>query len=100
MKAVREFRLGRTIIVTGAMFVSAWANRQAHSQNLDRDNGCRTYAQYALAQRLHLPASIQNMPPAEIATRFTHHPQYSRRLNELVAECESSCAKCGDWTCP
>jgi hypothetical protein len=40
------------------------------------------------------------MPHAEIATWFSHHPQYSRRLNELAAECESSCAKCGDWTCP
>jgi hypothetical protein len=59
MKTVREFALGRTIIVIGEMFVWAWASQQAHSQNLDWDNGCGTCAQYALAQRLHLPASIQ-----------------------------------------
>ena len=35
MKTVREFCLGRTIIVIGAMFVWAWASQQAHSQNLD-----------------------------------------------------------------
>jgi hypothetical protein len=61
MKAVREFWLGQTIIVVGAMFAWAWASQQAHSQNLDCNNGCGTYAQYAMAQRLHLPASIQNM---------------------------------------
>jgi hypothetical protein len=100
MKTVREFWLGRTIIVIGAMFMSAWASRQAQGQNLDCNNGCGIYAQYALAQRLNLPASIQNMPHTEIATWFSHHPQYSGRLNALAAECESSCAKCGDWTCP
>ena len=62
MKTVREFCLGRTIIVIGAMFVWAWASQQAHSQNLDCNNGCGTYAEYALAQRLHLPESIQNLP--------------------------------------
>jgi hypothetical protein len=62
MKTVREFCLGRTIIVIGAMFVWAWASQQAQSQNLDCNNGCGTYAEYALAQRLHLPESIQNLP--------------------------------------
>ena len=100
MKTAREFGLCRTIVVIGAMFVWAWASQQAHSQNLDCDNGCGTYAQYALAQRLRLPASIQNMPHAEIAMWFSHHLQYPTRLNELAVECESSCAKCGDWTCP
>ena len=38
------------------MFVCASASQQAHSQNLDCNNGCSTYAQYALAQRLHLPS--------------------------------------------
>jgi hypothetical protein len=60
---------------------------------------CGTYAQYALAQRLRLPESIQNLPRDEIATWFRHHPQYSGRLKALAGECESSCAKCGDWTC-
>jgi hypothetical protein len=100
METVREFGLGRTIIVIGAMFVWAWASQQAHSQNLDCNNGCGTYAEYALAQRLHLPESMQNLPRDKIATWFTHHPQYSSRLKALAAECESSCAKCGDWTCP
>jgi hypothetical protein len=100
MKTVREFCLGRTIIVIGAMFVWAWASQQAHSQNLDCNNGCGTYAEYALAQRLHLRESIQNLPSDKIATWFSHHPQYSSRLKELAAECGSSCAKCGDWTCP
>ena len=54
MKTVREFCLGRTIIVIGAMFVWAWGSQQAHCQNLDCNNGCGTYAEYALAQRLHL----------------------------------------------
>ena len=100
MKTVREFCLGRTIIVLGATFLWAWENQQTHSQNLDCNNGCGTYAQYALAQRLHLPESIQNLPRDDIATWFSHHPQYSRRLNALAAQCENSCAKCGDWTCP
>jgi hypothetical protein len=98
MKSVRIACLDRTIIIIGAMFVWAWAS-QAQSQNLDCNNGCATYAQYALAQRLHLPESIQNLPRDEIATWFSHHPQYSRRLKALAGECESSCAKCGDWTC-
>jgi hypothetical protein len=99
MKTLREFRIGRTNIVTGAMFAWACASQQAHSQNSDCSNGCGTYAEYALAQRLHLP-SIQNMAHAEIATWFSHHRQYSSRLKALTAECESSCAQCGDWTCP
>src|SRR6516164_2999501 len=53
MKTLCEFRIGRTIIVTGAMFAWAWASQQAHSQNSDCSNGCGTYAEYALAQRLH-----------------------------------------------
>jgi hypothetical protein len=100
MKTVREFGLGRTIIAIGAMFVWAWASEPAHSQNLDCNSGCDAYAEYALAQRLRLPASVQNMPRAEIAAWFSHHPQYSGRLKALAGECESSCAKCGDWTCP
>lgn len=100
MKTVSEFRLCRTIIVTGAMFVSAWGSQQVRSQNLDCNNGCGTYAEYALAQRLRLPASIQNMDRSGIAEWFSHHPQYSSRLKAVAAECESSCAKCGDWTCP
>jgi hypothetical protein len=99
MKTVRQFCLGGTTIVIGAMFVSAWASHQVYSQNLDCNNGCPTYAEYALAQRLHL-SSVQNMQRAEIATWFSHHPQYSSRLKALAAECESSCATCGDWTCP
>jgi len=35
MKTLCEFRIGRTIIVTGAMFAWAWASQQAHSQNSD-----------------------------------------------------------------
>jgi hypothetical protein len=100
MKTVHEFCLGRAIVVIGTMFVWAWASRQALSQNLDCNNGCGACAEYALAQRLHLPDSIQNLPRDKIATWFSHHPQYSSRLKALVAECESSCAKCGDWTCP
>ena len=100
MKTVGEFCLGRTIIFIGAMFVWAWANQQAHSQNLDCNNGCGTYAEYALAQRLHLPESIQSLPRDKIATWFGHHPQFSGRLKALATECESSCTKCGDWTCP
>ena len=88
------------VLVIGAMFVSALASQQARSQNLDCNNGCGTYAEYALAQRLRLPALIQNMDRAGIAAWFSHHPQYSGRLKALAAECESSCAKCGDWTCP
>jgi hypothetical protein len=99
MKTVREFWLGRTMLVFEAMLVWACASQQAHSQNLDCNNGCTTYAEYALAQRLHLPETIQNMPRAEIETWFSHHPQYSGRLKALAGECESSCAKCGDWTC-
>jgi hypothetical protein len=103
MKTVREFCLGRTIIVVGAIFGGAWAI-QAHSQNSDSqnsdcNNGCDTYAEYALAQRIHLPESIQNLPRDKIETWFSHHPQYSARLKALAGECESSCAKCGDWTC-
>ena len=100
METVRAFCLSRTIILIGAMFAWAWTSQQAHSQNLDCNNGCGTYAQYALAQRLHLPESIQNLPRDKIETWFSHHPQYSGRLKALTAECESSCAKCGDWTCP
>jgi hypothetical protein len=100
MKSVHEFRSGRTIIVIGMTFVWAWASQQAHSQNLDCNNGCGTYAEYALAQRLRLPASIQNSDRSGIAAWFSRHPQYSRRLKALAAECESSCAECGDWTCP
>jgi hypothetical protein len=66
MKAVREFWLARTIMVFGAMFV--WA--QAHSQDLSCNNGCGAYAKYALAQRLQLPASIQDMPRAKIEAWF------------------------------
>jgi hypothetical protein len=92
MKAVREFWLARTIMVIGAMFV--WA--QAHSQDLACNNSCGAYAEYALAERLHLPASIQNMPRAKIEAWFSHRPQYSSRLDSLAAECESSCTKmCG-----
>jgi hypothetical protein len=98
VKTVNETCLDRTIIIIGAMFVWAWAS-QARSQNSDCNNGCGTYAQYALAQRLHLPESIQNLPRDEIATWFSHHPQYSGKLKALAGECESSCAKCGDWTC-
>jgi hypothetical protein len=97
-RSKRLLCLGRTIIVVGAMFVGAWAI-QAHSQNSDCNNGCGTYAEYALAQRLHLPESIQNLPRDKIETWFSHHPQYSVRLKALAGECESSCAKCGDWTC-
>jgi hypothetical protein len=100
MKTVREFCLGRTIIVIGAMFVWTLASQQTHSQNIDCNIGCGTYAEYALAQRLHLSESIQNLPSDKIATWFGRHPQYSSRLKALAAECESSCAKCGDWTCP
>jgi len=35
MKTLCEFRIGRTIIVTGAMFAWAWASQQAYSQNSD-----------------------------------------------------------------
>ena len=100
MNTVNEFWLGRIIKVIGAVFVWAWASEQALCQNLDCNNGCGTYAEYALAQRLQLPASIQNMPRAEINTWFSRHPRYSNRLKALAAECESSCANCGDWTCP
>ena len=34
MKTVREFCLGRTIIVIGAMFVWTLASQQTHSQNI------------------------------------------------------------------
>ena len=95
MKTVHEFRSGRTIIAFGAMFAWAWASQEARGQNLDCSNGCGAYAEYALVQRLHLPASIQNMPREKIATWFSRHPQYSSRLNALAAECQSSCAKCG-----
>ena len=71
----------------------AWASQQAHSQNLDCNNGCGTYAEYALAQRLHLRESIQNLPSDKIATWFSHHPQYSSRLKALAAECGSSLCK-------
>lgn len=98
--ALNEFWLRRPITVIGVLFVFALASQQAHSQNLDCNNGCGTYAEYALAQRLGLPASVQNMDRAGIAGWFNHHPQYSGRLKALAAECESSCGKCGDWTCP
>jgi hypothetical protein len=98
MKTVREACLDRTIKIISAMFVWAWTS-QAQSQNLDCNNGCGTYAEYALAQRLHLPESIQNLPHDKIETWFSHHPQYSGSLKALADECESSCAKCGDWTC-
>ena len=100
MKTVREFCFGRTIIAIVAMLVWACASHKAQSQNLDCNNGCSAYAEYALAQRLRLPASVQNMDRAGIAAWFSHHPQYSDRLKALTAECEGSCAKCGDWTCP
>src|SRR5580700_10390534 len=96
METVPAVCLSRTIILIGAMFAWAWTSQQARSQNLDCNNGCGTYAQYALAQRLHLPESIQNLPRDKIETWFSHHPQYSGRLNILAAKCESSCAKCGD----
>ena len=66
---------------------------QAQRQNLDCNYGCGTYAQYALAQRLHLPESIQNLPRDEIATWFSYHPQCSGGLKALAGECESSCVK-------
>jgi hypothetical protein len=66
MKTVREFWLDRTVTVIGALFVWAWASQQVHSQNLDCNNGCGTYAEYALAQRLRLPASIQNLDRLEL----------------------------------
>jgi hypothetical protein len=100
MKTVREFSLDRTIKVIGALFVWAWASQQAHSQNLDCNNGCGAYAEYALAQRLRLPASIQDMDRAGFAAWFSHHPQYSGRLKALAAECQSACTNWGDWTCP
>jgi hypothetical protein len=100
MKTAHEFWSGRTIVTIGAMFVLAWASQQAHSQNLDCTNGCGTYAEYALAQRLGLPASIQNLDRDGIAAWFSRHQQYSSRLKALADECESSCANCGDWTCP
>ena len=59
------------------MRAKALASQQARSQNLDCNNRCGTYAEYALAQRLRLPASMQNMDRPGIAVWFSHHPQYS-----------------------
>jgi hypothetical protein len=73
MKTVRGFWLGRIIIVFEAMLVWACTSQQAHSQNLDCNNGCATFAEYALAQRLHLPETIQNMPRDKVADWFSHH---------------------------
>ena len=99
MKTVRKPSLGRTKVI-GTMLALACVSQQARSQDSDCNNGCSTYAEYALAQRLHLPAPIQNMSHAEIATWFSHHPRYSSRLKALAEECVRSCAQCGDWTCP
>jgi hypothetical protein len=48
------------------MFVSAWASQKAHGQNLDCNNGCGTYAEYALAQRLRLPRQYKTWIALEL----------------------------------
>jgi hypothetical protein len=67
MKTVREYWLGGTTIAIGVMYV--WgASHQARSQNLDCNNGCGTYAEYALAQPLHLSSIALKLPHGSVIT--------------------------------
>ena len=100
MKMVGEYSTGRTNLVFGALIACACASPPAYCQEAGCSNGCGAYADYALAQRLNFPPSFQNMSHAEIEKWFSRHPKYSSKLKMLANECERSCTKCGDWSCP
>ena len=100
MKAIYEYLPRRTHLVIVAMLASAFASTLTQSQELDCNSGCGVYAEYALAQRLNFPPPFQNMGRVEIEKWFSRHPKYTSKLKALVEECQRSCARCGDWSCP